>query len=184
MFYTWSELFSTHLVYFIITYCNSKYLYVGFSYPFICMLATCLSSGEAAGSTSTNPCVIGCLLFLFLSITTATTIMMKTATLPIAIPTTFPVLYFDTAWTALKFCCWREQKTALECHPKKKHDALVPIQTSLHNSAVRSQFIWFCKLDRSRLIGLHECWSSSLRWALNLFCERTISDNESDFLFG
>lgn len=83
-----------HTTIFVLTfsYCNSKYLYVGFSYPFICMLATCLSSGEAAGSTSTNPCVIGCLLDLFLSITTATTMMINTATLPMAIPTTLPVL--------------------------------------------------------------------------------------------
>lgn len=34
-------------------FCTSKYLYVGFSYPFICMFARCLSSGEADGSTST-----------------------------------------------------------------------------------------------------------------------------------
>lgn len=37
-----------YLYYYIQFSFTSKYLYVGFSYPFICILATCLSSGVAA----------------------------------------------------------------------------------------------------------------------------------------
>ena len=74
----------------------SKYLYVGFSYPFICMFATCRSSGDAAGSTSTNPWVTGCRCgVLFRSIMMATMMMTNTATLPMAIPKILPTELVD-----------------------------------------------------------------------------------------
>lgn len=69
------------------------------------MLATCRSSGDAAGSTSTNPCVIGCRRLRFFTITTATTIMMSTATLPIVIPTTLVVVVTEAWADPLKLGC-------------------------------------------------------------------------------
>lgn len=60
-FLFWNSLSFHKNNYFLVLVFNSKYLQVGFSQPFICILATCRSSGEAAGSISAKPCVTGCL---------------------------------------------------------------------------------------------------------------------------
>ena len=72
----------------------SKYLYVGFSYPFICILVTWRSSTDAFCATSTNPRLLG-VIERCRRITTPTMMTIKTVMLPMTMPSVLPV------WTAL-----------------------------------------------------------------------------------
>jgi len=78
----------------------SKYLYVGFSYPFICMLATWRSSGDAAGSRSSEPSDRGRRWRALRRITiTPTMITTKTVMPPTAIPSGTAALKLLTPFT-------------------------------------------------------------------------------------